>query len=582
MQMISSHTQSLAGHRHRSSSSSWIWTSLNVEVKSFMAGMLVVGLLVVLLQNFRSKQLIHAVTYLDSRDHNKEDASLLTNSRIASGMSSRSDMNDSDVPAIQNTIFSEETADVVSRNVLGAQDRVIEESVKNDHQNQRMVTTQRSWSVRAYGQALALFVHMGSYRGGPDSFAVIGLGAKPSHMYGDAGFECEWVPTAAGTNYQKTIHRRSGSSVNADSIKGKTVKYLPDWNMGRQYTVVVLNCSFEKPVGIDREGGKLVVYALYGNGSGRVDLSPERFVAFREKKGEYDAEKFRQPYPYDFVYCGSPLYGNLNAQRLREWMAYHAKLFGKRAHFFLYDAGGISASVERVLQPWRKGGFVSVQDIRQEERYDGYYHNQFLVVNDCLHRARFLSPWTFFFDVDEYVYVPSHTTLWSVMQGFSNYTQVIFRQKPMAAHLCAASHHLHPSRMWGFEKLVYRNVKAGIMWDRKYAIQARRAFTAGVHRSDHIERGNIARESLGYFPESAVPNIWYYHFHNTIDYNEELCTVLVEPLPTTHKITSNSSSEPASFVDTDGTPYCLDTSLQTLAGSVKSFERQCIGHFNPT
>ena len=64
-------------------------------------------------------------------------------------------------------------------------------------------------------------------------------------------------------------------------------------------------------------------------------------------------------------------------------------------------------------------------------------------------------------------------------------------------------------------------MKAGITWDRKYAIQARRAFTAGVHRSDHIIGDNIVRDSLGYFPESLVPSLWYYHFHNTINHNGE-------------------------------------------------------------
>jgi len=27
-----------------------------------------------------------------------------------------------------------------------------------------------------------------------------------------------------------------------------------------------------------------------------------------------------------------------------------------------------------------------MEDVREEERFDGYYHNQFLIVNDCLHR----------------------------------------------------------------------------------------------------------------------------------------------------------------------------------------------------
>jgi len=54
-----------------------------------------------------------------------------------------------------------------------------------------------------------------------------------------------------------------------------------------------------------------------------------------------------------------------------------------------------------------RAGRVTVQDIRAQAEYDGYYYNQFLVVNDCLHRYRHAANWTFFFDVDEYLYLPN-------------------------------------------------------------------------------------------------------------------------------------------------------------------------------
>lgn len=62
--------------------------------------------------------------------------------------------------------------------------------------------------------------------------------------------------------------------------------------------------------------------------------------------------------------------------------------------------------------------------------------NQFLVVNDCLFRSRFMAKWTFFFDVDEYLHVPPTTTLEKVLSGDPNFTQITFEQVPISNELC--------------------------------------------------------------------------------------------------------------------------------------------------
>jgi len=96
----------------------------------------------------------------------------------------------------------------------------------------------------------------------------------------------------------------------------------------------------------------------------------------------------------------------------------------------------MSTEVRAVLEPWVKLGRATVQDIRDQDQFDGYYYNQFLVVNDCLHRYRYAANWTFFFDVDEYMYLPEGSSLESVMQEFSNYTQFTIEQNPMSSYLC--------------------------------------------------------------------------------------------------------------------------------------------------
>ena len=124
---------------------------------------------------------------------------------------------------------------------------------------------------------------------------------------------------------------------------------------------------------------------------------------------------------------------------MREWLAYHIRLLGPRSHFVIHDAGGVHEEVMEVLKPWMELGYVTLQDIRDQERFDGYYHNQFMVVNDCLHRYKFMAKWMFFFDVDEYIYVPPKNTIKSVLDSLSNYNQFTIEQMPMSSKLCLSA-----------------------------------------------------------------------------------------------------------------------------------------------
>ena len=107
-------------------------------------------------------------------------------------------------------------------------------------------------------------------------------------------------------------------------------------------------------------------------------------------------------------------------------------------------------------------------------------------------------------------------------------------------------------RKWGFEKLVYRDVKKGIRRDRKYAIQPRNAFATGVHMSQNLA-GTTNHKTEG--------RIKYFHYHGTIGERRELCRYLI------------NSTE----INFEKTPYVLDTTLRDVAGSVKKFELKMIG-----
>ncbi|KAF3944004.1 hypothetical protein ACB098_01G085500 [Castanea mollissima] len=388
---------------------------------------------------------------------------------------------------------------------------------------------------QTFGSAAALFVLMGAYRGGPRTFAVVGLASKPTHVYGHPWYKCEWI------------------SNNGSSIRAKAYKMLPDWGYGHVYTVVVVNCTFPDNPNWDNLGGKLTINAYYNESPRRY----EKFTALEEVPGSYDESKYHPPYQYEYLYCGSSLYGSLSASRIREWMAYHAWFFGPKSHFVFHDADGISPEVRAALEPWVRAGRATVQDIKGQAEFDGYYYNQFLVVNDCLHRYRHSANWTFYFDVDEYIYLPDGNTLESVLNEFSDYTQFTIEQNPMSSVLCLNDSTRDYSREWGFEKLVFKDSITGIRRDRKYAIQAKNAYATGVHMSENV---------IGKTLHKTETKIRYYHYHNSISVQGEPCREFL-PLSAKNNVTWYNKI-----------PYVYDDNMKKLADTIKDFERKTIGN----
>ncbi|KAI3455762.1 hypothetical protein Pfo_012425 [Paulownia fortunei] len=378
-----------------------------------------------------------------------------------------------------------------------------------------------------YGSAAYNFILMSAYRGGPDTFAVVGLSSKPLHLYGKPSYQCLWVP--------------HNDPLNPISTDGQ--KILPDWGYGRVYTVVVVNCTFPTPP------APMEMVASYSSTPPPTaevtapSTSPTPFWPWTKPP------RFRQ---YDYLYCGSSLYGNLSPQRVREWLAYHVRLFGARSHFVIHDAGGVHEGLMQVLRPWMEKGFVTLQDIRDQERFDGYYHNQFLMVNDCLHRYRFAAKWMFFFDVDEFIFVPKKSTIKSILDSLSDFTQFTIEQMPMSNKLCLSQDAPTAFRKWGFEKLVYKDVKRGIRRDRKYAVQPHSVFATGVHMSQN---------TVGKTTHKTEGRIKYFHYHGTIAERREPCRQFL------------NSTE----ITVDGIPYVMDTTMREIAGAVKRFELKMIG-----
>jgi hypothetical protein len=111
-------------------------------------------------------------------------------------------------------------------------------------------------------------------------------------------------------------------------------------------------------------------------------------------------------------------------------------------------------------------------------------------------------------------------------------------------------------REWGFEKLLFRDVKRGIRRDRKYAVQARNVYATGVHMSENM---------MGKTQHKTEGKIRYYHYHDTISRRGEPCRKFVKP----------STKNNVTWLG--GTPYVYDGTMNSLAPSIKQFEKDMIG-----
>lgn len=84
--------------------------------------------------------------------------------------------------------------------------------------------------------------------------------------------------------------------------------------------------------------------------------------------------------------------------------------------------------MEGMLSKFRRKGLLSLTNIREGEIYDTFFHNQMLMLNDCLHRSRFFVRWVVNFDLDEYFvtspqnsihgYVEKYTDSYALTFGF--------------------------------------------------------------------------------------------------------------------------------------------------------------------
>lgn len=101
------------------------------------------------------------------------------------------------------------------------------------------------------GTATFLFVHFSTHRVAPNSFAVIGLGAKSVFLHSNPRFVCTWNQS------RSSVDRNSWRSSECNGTYFQPAS--EHVSFGKEYTGTVVYCNFDGPVGDDGLGGKLQV-----------------------------------------------------------------------------------------------------------------------------------------------------------------------------------------------------------------------------------------------------------------------------------------------------------------------------------
>ncbi|KAJ7536881.1 hypothetical protein O6H91_12G086500 [Diphasiastrum complanatum] len=366
-------------------------------------------------------------------------------------------------------------------------------------------------ALHAHGYAHYPFVHFSAYRDSGKTFFLIGITSVVARDFDQPVQQCEW----------QSLNNGSQQSAPTVATKAHMIYVYYD-QLPRLYVVAMVNCTFEEEVGIENEGGLLFITVSVGPHQGDT----ERNLAFEEKIGAASdlITKRNNPPSLRIAFCGPPLHGNIRADWILHWLVYHHYLWKGSAHFFFYNVGGLGDSHRRVLDPFLKGGYLTIIDASDEKMFPSWYHNQLLFINDCLHMTKYLSSWTFFHDLDEFLFVPRPRTLDQLLDQNKEKTFITFGSIPSVTSLCAdpplkASHWFVQRFLW-MQKLPHC-VNDEDPWvclrgpgARKYAVNPRKMIAAAVHGTSWPSEGGI---------DLNATIARTYHYHGVLSAEAKLC-----------------------------------------------------------
>ncbi|KAJ7525482.1 hypothetical protein O6H91_17G053200 [Diphasiastrum complanatum] len=421
---------------------------------------------------------------------------------------------------------------------------------------------QHKQSLRPHGHAHYPFVQFSAYRESPRVFFVIGITSVVARKFDHVlVYKCEWHPKPNGSEPSQP-----------SKVTDAELMYVYFDQMPRIYVVAPVNCTFEDDVGMDvEEGGSLFMTVSVGPHPGDT----ERVLALQEQKGEaVEAMRNRdQPLPLKYAFCGPPMHGNIRAEWVLHWLVYHHYLWRDSVHFFFYNVGGITDSVRQVLSPFVHKGLLTILDVEDQKEYPSWYFNQLLFVNDCLHRTRYLSSWTFFHDFDEFLAISSPNTLDKLLDEYKDAPYLSFGSLRASPWICAD---IHPGssewplqRMRWVEKQPYCCVPDQDPWlcihgagARKYAVNPRKVFAGGIHKTAIPEEGGVNLNA-------SIARL--HHYQGIVSNKSTLCSSTVNasmPLETLHQYFPSSNY------------YLRDDHVSTQIGKAREFDAELLSAYS--
>eukprot|EP00271_Cylindrocystis_brebissonii_P006620 TRINITY_DN19387_c0_g1_i1.p2 TRINITY_DN19387_c0_g1~~TRINITY_DN19387_c0_g1_i1.p2 ORF type:complete len:269 (-),score=36.99 TRINITY_DN19387_c0_g1_i1:1284-2090(-) len=154
---------------------------------------------------------------------------------------------------------------------------------------------------RSFKESSSNIVHFSAYQVAPNEFRAVGLSQEAGRTARQPG-SCRWaLPDTSG--FDGTL----------------SVAY-PGEHHAKEYETFVAHCVLKQPVRLSL-GGSLTVTL--------EDVEAAVYAA--EPGAEADWVEPHAPFPTTLTYCGSPMYGLLDPQRVREWLSFHTHTHGIQA-----------------------------------------------------------------------------------------------------------------------------------------------------------------------------------------------------------------------------------------------------------
>uniref|UniRef100_A0A1I7V4M8 Glycosyltransferase family 92 protein n=1 Tax=Caenorhabditis tropicalis TaxID=1561998 RepID=A0A1I7V4M8_9PELO len=120
---------------------------------------------------------------------------------------------------------------------------------------------------------------------------------------------------------------------------------------------------------------------------------------------------------HELSVCVAPMYGNQSSWLQITDFVEHNKLQG--ANFFYFYVGQISKYDERMLNEYVRTGDLEV--VKLQDKYQRIFISwQFLQIQDCHLRSKYISKWTAFIDLDERLSTPSGNRIVDVLRSIDD------------------------------------------------------------------------------------------------------------------------------------------------------------------